>query len=325
MTYPSVLERKYNEYRPFIEETAKRVKETLLNFCDSKGYALTSRIKTAESIAEKIETGRFKKWSDLDDLFACTIIVPSLSHETEVIDFCKETFQVVHHIKRGQNKKDPSTFRFDSCRMRARLKSSAYIEESSILSVYKVNFEIQVKSAFEHAWSVSTHDIVYKSSDVSWNKLRLAAQLKATVEQMDMLILAFEQTSTFIEKSSYPEIDIKCYIAVEVKKLLENTKIPDELKPKDISRFCGNLYTVLKKAVEEKDIKKTLDIVFKKINSTKSNQIPRSISLFQYFMTILIYEKLIDFNDMNHCWHITQEVLDLYPAMGAINQVFQYD
>lgn len=325
MTYPSVLERKYNEYRPFIEETAKRVKETLLNFCDSKGYALTSRIKTVESIAEKIETGRFKKWSDLDDLFACTIIVPSLSHETEVISFCKETFQIVHHIKRGQNKKDPSTFRFDSSRMCARLKSSADIEESSILSVYKVKFEIQVKSAFEHAWSVSIHDIVYKSSDVSWNKLRLAAQLKATVEQMDMLILAFEQTSTFIEKSSYPEIDIKCYIAVEVKKLLENTKIPDELKPKDISRFCGNLYTVLKKAVEEKDIKKTVDIVFKKINSTKSNQIPRSISLFQYFMTILIYEKLIDFNDMNHCWHITQEVLDLYPAMGAINQVFQYD
>lgn len=45
----------------------------MLNFCDNKGYALTSRIKAIESLAEKIETGRFKKWLELDDLFSCTV------------------------------------------------------------------------------------------------------------------------------------------------------------------------------------------------------------------------------------------------------------
>ncbi|NEQ78695.1 MAG: hypothetical protein F6K23_40335, partial [Okeania sp. SIO2C9] len=75
MIYPSILDRKYNQYQPFVKEVAKRVKEALLNFCDAKGYAFTSRIKTIESLAEKIETGRFEKWSDLDDLFACTIII----------------------------------------------------------------------------------------------------------------------------------------------------------------------------------------------------------------------------------------------------------
>ena len=105
MIYPSILERKYNEYQPFISEVAKRVKETLLNFCDRRGYAFTSRIKSIESLAEKIETGRFKQWSDLDDLFACTIIIPTLSHEQEVLDFCQNTFQIIHIVKRGQNKK----------------------------------------------------------------------------------------------------------------------------------------------------------------------------------------------------------------------------
>jgi len=31
MIYPSILERKYNEYKPFVEEVARRGRETLLN------------------------------------------------------------------------------------------------------------------------------------------------------------------------------------------------------------------------------------------------------------------------------------------------------
>ena len=92
MIYPSILDRKYQEYYPFVEEVAKKVKETLLNFCENKGYAFTSRIKTVESLAEKIETGRFQKWTDLDDLFACTVIIPTLSHEDEVLEFCQNSF-----------------------------------------------------------------------------------------------------------------------------------------------------------------------------------------------------------------------------------------
>ena len=67
MIYPPILDRQYQQYRPLVDIVATRVKSTMLNFCDDKGYALTSRIKTIESLAEKIETGRFKKWSELND------------------------------------------------------------------------------------------------------------------------------------------------------------------------------------------------------------------------------------------------------------------
>ena len=50
-----------------------------------------------------------------------------------------------------------------------------------------------------------------------------------------------------------------------------------------MSRFCDNLYRLLINAVEEKQIKKVVKQVTQKIQSTKTNQIPRSISLFQYF------------------------------------------
>jgi ppGpp synthetase/RelA/SpoT-type nucleotidyltranferase len=325
MIYPSILDRKYNQHEPFVQEVAKRVKETLLNFCDTKGYAFTSRIKTIESLAEKIETGRFKKWSDLDDLFACTIIIPSLSHEKEVTEFCKNTFEIIKIIKRGQNKKSPDTFRFDSTRIYTQIKNNNAITQGNELSIYQIKFEIQIKSAFEHAWSVSTHNLVYKNSEIDWRKLRLAAQIKATVEQLDMLILAFEQTSEFIDNNDYSEIKTKQNLVTEINKLFRNNQLPDELEPKDMSRFCDNLYRLLIKVVDEKKIKTVVKQIIQKIQSTKLNQIPRSISLFQYFITILISEEIINTPIEGYYWHVTQEVISLYPALRNIGSTFEYE
>lgn len=325
MIYPSILNRKYNEYKPFVEEVAKKVKETLSIFCDSKGYAFTSRIKTIESLAEKIETGRFKKWSDLDDLFGCTIIIPTLSHEKEVVEFCKSTFEIISTIKKGQNKKSPDTFRFDSTRIYAQLKKNESTDINNELNISTIKFEIQIKSAFEHAWSVSTHSLVYKNSEFDWRKLRLAAQIKATVEQLDMLILAFEETSEFIEDNRYPEIQIKRYLANETNQLFLSRKLPDELRPKDMSRFCDNLYRLLIEIASEKDIKKIFKKIKRKIQTTKTNQIPLSISLFQYFVAILISDKIIEGSIEKYYWHITQEVTTLYPSLKKISSTFEYN
>lgn len=323
MIYPSILDRKYNEYKPFVEAVAKQVKETLFNFCDGKGYAFTSRIKTVESLAEKIETGRFKKWSDLDDLFACTVIIPTLLHEKKVIEFCKGAFEIIGTVKRGQNKKPPDTFRFDSTRIYARLRKND--DTDNILSIHKIIFEIQIKSAFEHAWSVSTHDLVYKNDEIDWKRFRLAAQLKATVEQLDTLILAFEETSGFIKDNDYPEIKIKRYLATETNKLFQSRKIPDELKPKDISRFCDNLYRLLVNVGQEDNIKKIIKQITIKVQSTQINQIPLSISLFQYFIAILISENIITSSASKYHWHITQEAIDLYPTLDNIESTFKYE
>ncbi len=284
MIYPSILERKYQEYYPFVEQLAKKVKETLINFCENKGYAFISRIKTVESLAEKIETGRFKKWTDLNDLFACTIIVPTLSHEKEVLEFCKKTFEINKIVKRGQNKKSPDTFKFDSTRIDGKLKQTTPISTENMLSIYSILFEIQIKSAFEHAWSVSTHDLVYKSSEIDWRRLRLAAQIKATVEQLDTLILAFEETSLIIGKNNYDEIKIKNQLSKKINKLFKDDKLPDELQPKDMSRLCDNLYRLLHECQDHsrKEVKIMKEIA-QEIQSTPNNKIPRSISLFQYF------------------------------------------
>jgi ppGpp synthetase/RelA/SpoT-type nucleotidyltranferase len=326
MIYPSILDRQYEKYLPYVKDVAKRVRETMLNFCDSKGYALTSRIKTIESLAEKIETGRFNKWSELDDLFGCTVIIPNLSQEQEVIKFCQDTFQVTKIVKRGQNKKSPDTFKFDSTRISARLKSVDDTNIDNLLSIFNIVFEIQIKSAFEHAWAVSTHDLVYKSSEVDWKKLRLAAQIKAIVEQLDTMILAFEQISPAIQESDYPEIKRKCQIAFATQQLFDTETIPEELKPKDMTRFCDNLYGILARAEKEDKVQEIIKCIKNKVNATSSKQIPRSISLLQYFLAILVEAEIIILPLEKYYFHITEELITLYPIFkNSVDLIFQYE
>lgn len=319
MIYPSILERKYHEYYPFVEEVAKRVKATMLNFCEHQGYALTSRIKTIESLAEKIETGRLKKWSDLDDLFGCTVIIPTLLQEQEVREFCQDTFDVIRTIKRGQSKKAPDTFRFDSTRIYARLKKPEGESLDNLLSIHNITFEIQIKSAFEHAWAVSTHALVYKSSEIDWKRLRLAAQIKATVEQLDMLILAFDQASSIIDESDYPEIKHKRQLAKLTNELFAQNKIPEELKPKDMTRFCNNLYSILVSVNKENKVQEIVKSIKETICATPIEKIPRSISLLQYFLAILVENNKIDFPVKKYCYHITDELMTLYQTFNRQN------
>ncbi|MCT7964894.1 hypothetical protein NG799_00935 [Laspinema sp. D1] len=324
MKYPSILDRQYQQYLPFVEEVAKRVKSTLVNFCDKKGYAFTSRIKTIESLAEKIETGRFKKWSDLDDLFACTVIIPRLSQEQEIIDFCRNSFNITKTLKRGQAKKAPDIFIFDSTRLSGKLRSIDLSLDNS-LNIFNIGFEIQIKSAFEHAWAVSTHDLVYKSSEIDWKKQRLAAQIKSTVEQLDTLILAFEEVSAVIQESDYPELKKKIQIAKLTESLFKN-KIPEELRPKDLSRFCDILYRILVSAGKEENIKESLDYIKSVVNSTPNKKFPRSISLLQYFLAILVENQIVTLPLPNYSCHITEELITLYPCFDTQNSIsFDYE
>ena|ERR1700730_3627442 len=74
---------------------------------------------------------------------------------------------------------------------------------------YRLLFEVQIKSAFDHAWSTATHDLTYKSNQIDWRRLRLSAQIKAIVEQLDVAILGFEQMAPLIAENPDRRLRIK--------------------------------------------------------------------------------------------------------------------
>ena len=323
MIIPLVLMQKYLEYEPFVKEVSQRVKDSVIKYCESSKYAFVYRTKELESIAEKIETGRYQKWSDIDDFFACTIIVPTINDERTVTEYIQNTFSIKKTTKRGQVKKAPEAFRFDTTRITCTLMKPDGIEPVG-LSIYNILFEIQIKSAFEHAWAVSTHALAYKSETVDWKRLRLASQIKATVEQLDTLILSFEKSALQITENPYPEIKYKQKISNKFSKYFDSKILPTELKPKDMSRFSNNLYTLLTKSNNVTDWDKIFNIIEKEIKKLNLDKVPRSFSLFQYISAILYENNMVN-NSSEFIYHVTSEMIDIFPKLAEIKNIFVYD
>jgi ppGpp synthetase/RelA/SpoT-type nucleotidyltranferase len=316
------IRQEYNRINPYVQILYTNVRSIILNYCSLKNFAFTDRIKTIDSLSEKIETGRFRKWSDIEDFYAATIIIPNLNIEKEVIVFLQTTFDKIELKKRGDTLKSPDVFRFESTRFIGRLKQSGEQTELS-----KINFEIQIKTAFEHAWSVSTHSLVYKANDIDWKLLRIASQLKSSVEQLDVIVSSAKQMNSNIIEHKWPEINIKKHILDQTNEFLKNLNVPEELKPKDSSRFSENLYSFFYPYIKDsKKPFKLLEPFFLEANNfantLEKEKFPRSISLIQYFIGVadsLNY----NFENEKYVPLITPEMETIFPKVKKLKKRFE--
>jgi ppGpp synthetase/RelA/SpoT-type nucleotidyltranferase len=299
-----------------------------MTLCEPNGYALVSRIKTLPSLSEKIESGRFAKWSELDDIIACAIVVPTLTDEPDVIGFLKQAFQTVSIKLRNSSRKAPEVFRFDTTRFIGKLRAPGDASADDL--PYQITFEIQVRSAFEHAWSVTTHALTYKGEHVAWNRLRLAAQLKAAVEQLDILVLGFEEASSNIAKSFWPETQAKADIANFFKAKLSSGALPVELGPKDWTRFSDNVYGMVRSSKGSQ--RRAPSEIVSTVSTTMTDaitvlgrdRIPVSISLIQFVFASLFTARVLSAPLEGYCPVITSELETLYPDLQEFRPRFDF-
>jgi len=324
MITPARIFNKYRSVEPYLEPVRQRVRDSLLVLCEVQGFALVSRIKTLESASEKVETGRFGSWREIDDLVAVTVVVPTLVQEPVVVRFLQDTFEQIALRPRGGTLKSPDVFRFDCTRFIGRLRSP---DENARGHIHEVPFEVQVKSAFEHAWSVTTHKL-YKGPDVSWSKIRLTCQLKAAVEQLDTLVLSFEDAARYIEPSMWPEIKAKSDLRTFFNNIVEAGRVPAELSPKDWSRFVDNVFRLVSSSgsrPKPDQVVAAVKAAFEsELASLGPDAVPLSISLWQLTFASLFKAGAVT-TALSHHWPlITPELEDLYPTLRQFMPRFDY-
>ncbi|MFN7919053.1 MAG: RelA/SpoT domain-containing protein [Bryobacteraceae bacterium] len=319
---------KYRSVERYLTEIRNRVREVLTPFADSKGYALAARIKSLESVSEKVETGRFKSFAQIDDLVAFAIVVPTLADEEAVLEFLAGAFERNELHRRGSSRKAPDVFRFDGTRFIARLGRPRNVSASVTSPLFSLPFEIQIRSAFEHAWCVTTHALAYKSGDLSWGRQRLASQLRATVEQLDTLILSFDNSAKVIEPSVWPPTKAKEALRHYFAGMLLASRIPEELCPKDWSRFIENVYGLVERCGRRDDrddiagtIQRDLDA---ELRQHPSDSVPMSISLWQLTFASLFKAGTVREKPDMHWPIITPELEDLYPSLRGFGPRFDY-
>lgn len=158
--------------------------------------------------------------------------------------YLSAVFEEVEIRRRNSTQKAPQMFRFDSTRFIGRIRPE--VAATLTPGVESILFEVQIPTVFEHAWGVATHDLVYKTDTVDWRKLRLAAQLKSAVEQIELTIAGFQQNIEFVPKSPHPETDTKSAIVARFQGLVESGKLTAEICPVSWSRFADNVYSLVK-------------------------------------------------------------------------------
>lgn len=309
-----------------LADVERYVRSTLESYCSTRNYLFKGRPKTATSLAEKLEGGRFEKWSDLDDLYACTIVIPVATHQPGVLRDLDRLFERSYARGRADTKKAPDVFRFDGTRWYGTIRPEAAAERQP--GTGEILFEVQIATAFENAWSTVTHDIVYKADVVDWRQLRLAAQLKAAVEQVEVLISAFEMAAGAIESSPWPETTIKSKIVLAFKTLQADGHIPETLIPTSWRRFADNVYSLVRSYTPdpqriESAVQSLLSAVEDKIRGTEDFKLPTSGSLFQLVTTVVAGTRVA--GNLNKFVIVDSAELHDFYDINATPKTFEFD
>ena len=316
MIVPAAIERKHSYVLTYVERVGVRVRDIVSRFCEENGYAFIGRVKGVASLAEKLEGGRYSNWSQIDDLYACAVIVPTLSEESSVVEFLRDRFDERTLRSRGKSKKDPDVFRFDSTRFIGSLKASMAGDGP----LAEIQFEVQVRSAFEHAWSVSTHALAYKGGNVGWRHRRLAAQLRASVEQLDQVVLGFQEWVGLIQEQSWSYVDDQRVLVSRFNDWVADGLIPSGVAPDSWVRFGENLYSFLSATMKwdrdsghARNVDQVLDALEVELRSLGSAKFPRSISLLQFCIGVMCKAGLAVDTKGKFSVLITDELRSLYP------------
>ena len=290
MATAEAVRQAFSRVKPLLDEVQRYVRETLEPYCRKQGYLFIDRQKEVSSLAEKIDGGRIAAWSDLDDLYACTIVVPTGPHEDGVVRKLDASFELSKLRSRSDARKAPDVFRFDGARWYGHLRRESAADRQP--GVGSQLFEVQVVTAFEYAWIAVTHDLVYKGDDVDWRRLRLAAQLKAAVEQIEVLIGAFDSASIAVQESPWQETAAKAMIVDRCKLLVADGYVSELLRPESWRRFADNVFALVRSYEQnsrrmEGEVSRLLDAIEADLRGATPFEMPLSGTLFQYVVSVV--------------------------------------
>ena len=265
MKIPQTIRNTYEDLKESYSKLKIKIDNEFKNVLPQEWHYI-SRLKEIESFALKIETGRYKSIDKFDDFFACTIVVENISKISEAKKIISERFKIF--VQKPKNErlthKNPESFPFDDLRLYIKWEDRKGVKPTGLNGLL---FEVQVKTFLQHAWSIATHDLIYKSDEKNWAKERIAYQVKAMLEHAEVSIVEADQLS----KSN--SIEMKNKETEQITELIEVLKElwQPTLLPKNIKLLAININNVLQKlSLTANDLKRILIVETKENLGTKS-------------------------------------------------------
>lgn len=309
MKIPPSFEQAYNEILPTLEQLEGVVRPRVQEIAQKYNANYTGRIKSEESILIKAEKeGVEFPFSQINDLFACTIAVPNSLVIEQVCSDIEATFELVEIRQRSVK---PEEFAYNDLNLSLKIKPDFYNSGKRYLDII---FELQIKTLLQHAWAQANHDVIYKARKRSWGLARIASQLRALLEMADSALANLEKTADILQGSiDYPQYEDMNRLATVLEKTWDSRRLPS-----DLLRAAQVIDKYLKLAnLSIEDLTSLLD-KDEYIKYTQANSLPPTHTIF----IILYLEKWGDMRPRlkSQKLLITREMLDLCPSLARIPQ-----
>lgn len=190
MSFPPSWVDAYREQKSLADLLNSELKSHLSKV-PSTWYA-SSRIKEPLSFYQKVESGVIDKMTALEDFVAAMIVVPLPGDIPEALGFVDKFYETRYRRPKSDRVASgrATEFVFNDIRLYGTLRVDPSLPEPP---TSRVVFEIQIKTFFQHAWSSATHDLVYKNPKFSWSRSRVAAQLRAVLENAELSMVAIDE------------------------------------------------------------------------------------------------------------------------------------
>ncbi len=160
--YGQKIMQDYRQLLPQLEQLKVLVHDTLVSKLREQNVELNSiesRIKTEDSLAEKLERKgqKYQVFDDVTDLIGIRIITYYTDDVDKVAAIVKQLFTVdwAHSVDK-RKLHELTSFGYNSLHYICHLKQEGPLTH--------IPFEIQMRTALQHVWSAIEHDIGYKGS-----------------------------------------------------------------------------------------------------------------------------------------------------------------
>lgn len=198
-----------NEYEDNISQIERFLKAVKSQFDDilidekiDLGFPLQHRIKTWDSIKDKIDSGRFnlkRTIFELQDLVGLRIIILSLTDINRIVEIVERDFEVSKKYNPAE-KLNNDQFGYNSIHYILKIPNS-WRTVPSLKNIEDFQFELQIRTLSQHIWAETSNAFEYKSaSNVPRELLRSIGRISALLETVD-----FEIDRLILERKSYIE------------------------------------------------------------------------------------------------------------------------
>ena len=256
------------------------------NKVENRGWFFLSRIKADDSFALKVETGRVPDPEHLEDFFACTIVVPTIPEIMDAEHVVMESYDRKERrpARDDWTTKESFSFRFDDLRLYVARRPSASGKDAELEGVV---FEVQIKTILQHAWSVATHDMIYKSDTVSWSLERIAYQVKAMLEHAEVAIANAEQLARA------PAVAKEDRRTADVIRLISHLRDfwTDDQLPLDVKRLANAIVELLRGC--RLSVDKLPEII--RAEKGRVGIVPTNLSPYAFTVQALAHNGTVDF------------------------------